>query len=683
MQTALDPHELRYRAFAALRDLLTRLGDRHRLVIVIDDLHWSDADSLSLLAHLLRPPDPPQLLLVVTARTGDVVASLPGDVRSLHVDRLAMEDARELAARLLGRNSGSTGAADVIAEEAAGHPMFIDVLVRHAALSPGDEPRAPRLDDALRAHVARLDAAARRLLGIVCLVGAPLTQDASAHASHLDAAELSRALAMLRVASLVRTTGPRLSDAVEPFHDRVREAVVPSIEPAVRRDLHRRIASTLELSRAGDHEVLAVHWRGAGDAKRACEHLIEAAEEAVRALAFNRAARLYASALELLPAEDAARRSQVRKARGDALANSGEGILAAEEYERAAEGATGAEALDLRRRAAEQLLRCGVAERGLAALGAVLAAVGMRVPDTFLGAIVQLLLYRFVIRLRGLGFRAKDEREVPASELTRIDICWSASLALSYIDTFKGAVFQARHLLLALRAGERSRIARALGAEAGYIALGGRRAWRRTESVIARGHQVADSLGTPYARATVLVGAGVAHALNSRFLQAVEMLDTAVEISPRPLPRLRVGDDHRALLRVLCARVRGAVPRAPRRRVRARGGPRPGRRVRRAHAPHRRPQCRLARRGRSERRSAPHPRGRRVVAPPELRAHSHPRAHGRVPRRPLRGGARGRVRAPARGVEEHPALAAHVYRRDQRRGRPHARAVRARPRRGD
>ena len=80
---------------------------------------------------------------------------------------------------------------------------------------------------------------------------------------------------------------------------------------------------------------------------------------------------------------------------------------------------------------------------------------------------MQLLFYRLLIRLRGLGFRVRDESEIAASELTRIDVCWSASLALSYIDSFKGAVFQARHLLLALQAGDRSRIARALAAESG------------------------------------------------------------------------------------------------------------------------------------------------------------------------------------------------------------------------
>ncbi|HTM23524.1 MAG TPA: serine/threonine-protein kinase, partial [Kofleriaceae bacterium] len=72
----LDPVELRRRLFAAVRGLFGRLAEARTLVVAIDDLQWADADSLALLAELMRPPDAPQLLLVATVRS-DLAATRP------------------------------------------------------------------------------------------------------------------------------------------------------------------------------------------------------------------------------------------------------------------------------------------------------------------------------------------------------------------------------------------------------------------------------------------------------------------------------------------------------------------------------------------------------------------------------------------------------------------------------
>jgi serine/threonine protein kinase len=533
----MSPRELRRRAFIALRELVNRIAMRNPLVVVIDDIQWGDADSLSALGELLHPPDSPPLLLVTTVRTSkespadvvDPLHSLPADVRRIRVDPLSEEDARNLATDLLEASMpGHPTDVSAIVREAAGYPLFLDELVQHVAMqdSSGGELR---LGDVLWSRIAHLDPAARALMELVAVAGTRFPQEAMIAALGRDVAEFDRIVSLLRVAHLVRTD-VHGRGTIEPYHDRVRDAVLGHVDAATRAARHESLAIALNGLRSPDPEALATHWHGAGDSNRAAFQAARAAEDAANALAFDRAARWYERALEWSHPDEAKDVRALRLKLGEALANAGRGALAAAHFRAAAEGADEAESIDLRSRAASELLRGGHVADGIATLREVLASIGVAYPGSPVGALVRLLFLRLVLLLRGLRFTEREASQVAAGELTRIDTLYSVAMSLGPIDTIRGQMFQGYHVLRALRAGEPVRAARAISLESGFHAIAGHASWERAHRLAELATGLAERTKVPTAIGQAAFAHGGAAMLAGRFHESRERLLQAERI---------------------------------------------------------------------------------------------------------------------------------------------------------
>jgi eukaryotic-like serine/threonine-protein kinase len=542
-----DPHELKRRGLLALRELLARLADRRPLVLAIDDLQWGDLDSTSILVDLLHPPDPPAMLLLLSYRSEEAEASqavrqliegcrAPGagavDVREIEVGALAPEQAQELALALLGRQTDGDEVAQArlagaIARESGGDPFLIDQLVRFVDAGGRPSVEDIRFEDVMRMRLEQLDAEARRVLEMVSVAGRPLAQRTAARAAGIERDEQG-VVAVLRAGSLIRTSGAPEAGRIETYHDRIRESVAAMLSEGEQRARHLALAEALLADERADPEALAIHFLGGGEGERGAEYAIEAGEKAAKALAFERAAVFYRLAIDALPADEVAGR-RLRVALGDALANAGRGAEAATEYLGAAEVGAAAEALELRRRAAEQLLRCGHLDDGLRSLETVLAAVGMRLATTRRRAMWSLIRRRMRARLKGLRFVERDPSQVSAERLTRVDICWSVAAGLGLTDPIRGADFQARHLLLALAAGEPYRISRALASEAAYSSIGGQTTWKRTEKLIAMAREIAGRIDQPHARGVAAFAEALAHYQLGRWRLGLDGFEQAAQ----------------------------------------------------------------------------------------------------------------------------------------------------------
>ncbi|HEV7922191.1 MAG TPA: protein kinase [Thermoanaerobaculia bacterium] len=538
----VDSQQLRRRAFAALREMMSRIVDERPVVLFLDDLQWGDRDSAAVIGELLRPPDAPALLLVATYRREEAespfLAELRkqrddrtlADVREIALDELQADDARDLARALLGKGATSDRV-EAVAREAAGSPFFIHEIGRFSDES-GETMAAPEaddvaggLDDLIRARVARLNKTAQDLLEVVAIAGQPLEASVARMAARIEAGDVQPLVSTLRGAHLVRTRVRGGREEIVAYHDRIREAILHRIAPPRRRAWHLRLANTLEELGWNDPEVLAIHFQGAGDQERAAGYALQAAEKAAASLAFDHAARLYKLALELQGMEHASAPRLIQLA--DTLSNAGRAAEAAEYYLRAADMVEAKDALEMRRRAMEGLLRSGHVDDGFRVLRDVLASVGMNLPTSRRQLIAGILFHKLLAKFRGFGFRERELSEIPADLLLRVDVCWAVTTGLSRIDNVLAVYFQPMHLRLALKAGDPYRVARALSVEAGFTSLRGAGAAKKTEDLLARTERLARRLGDPHAMGMALMSGAVAAFSSGRFRAAAEKAEQA------------------------------------------------------------------------------------------------------------------------------------------------------------
>ena len=519
-----DPNELRRRAASALRELLGRLAKLRPLVLWIDDLQWGDADSAVLFRELVAPPDPPAMLLVLGYRSEDAAADMVAAVRGrraldqwveLAIQPLGATEAEELATALLGDSHDARR----VASESGGVPFFVHELAR--TVTSGMAVANLSLADVLAHRIAALEAEPRRLLDVVAAAGGPITFRVARTAANTGLDELI----LLRAARFLRSRGDGDDDLVECFHDRVRETALANLaEP---RAIHRAIAEALEREPTPDPEAIVEQFRAAGDAAQTLLYAERAADLAEHKLAFDRAADLYAVALQLAAP---GRRHYFAVCYAEALANAGRGAAAAAAFRTAADGASGDEQVRLRTRAAEQFLRSGLVDEGIEQLEPALAHLALRLPGSPRSALVTLLARRLRLKLRGLAFTETHD-EVPAAKLHRIDLCWSVGNGLGGVDMVRAATFQAQHLLLALDAGEPYRVSRAIAWESIVRSMeGGPTSRRRAQELGATAKAIADRIAHPHARAWAAATEAIAAECEGRWRDAQRHSHTTIQL---------------------------------------------------------------------------------------------------------------------------------------------------------
>ena len=330
----------RERMLREMAEAIETLSSETPLLLVLEDLHWSDYSTLDLISYLARRRDPARLMVIGTYRPVDVIVAdhpLKGVKRELQAHGLCRDLALEslseetVAEYLSARFPGHQFPARLrraVYQRTEGTPLFLVNLVEYLAdqkaiveergawklrvgLSEVERGVPSNLRELIEKQIERLSPDERAVLEAASIAG--MDCSSVAIAAGLDAQvewvekhceELARRHRFLSPAWLVELPDGTVTPRHRFIHVLYRDVPYRSMAPMQRSQIHHRIAER-GIAIYGDraHEIaaeLAMHFEQSRDWPRALEYLLQAAENAAARSAHHEALDLANRGLEAL-----------------------------------------------------------------------------------------------------------------------------------------------------------------------------------------------------------------------------------------------------------------------------------------------------------------------------------------------------------------------------------------------
>ena len=274
----IDPDARRRRITAMVK--ATALARNTPIVYVIEDAHWIDGISESMLAEFLSvvPQTPSLVLITYRPEYAGALAHAPSS-QTIALDPLDESQMQRLSAELLGSDRSVTELANLVTERAAGNPFFAEELVRdlserdvlvggrgcYLCADPiGDVSVPSTLQAVIAARIDRLAPTAKRTLNAAAVIGSRFSP------GMLDALEVDARLDELLAAELVDQTAFQPRPEYTFRHPLIRAVAYESQLKSDRAQLHRRVAAAIE-QEDQNAALIAEHYEAAGDLSAAYE----------------------------------------------------------------------------------------------------------------------------------------------------------------------------------------------------------------------------------------------------------------------------------------------------------------------------------------------------------------------------------------------------------------------------
>jgi predicted ATPase/DNA-binding CsgD family transcriptional regulator len=356
---ALGSEQARFRLYEAVATFLAAIAARAPLVLLLDDLQWADAATCDLLVHVASRLRTSAFLIIGTYREDEAAenAALRRAVNDLNRLRLLStllllpleaEETRTLVGNLL-RGEVASEVIAFLHHQSEGNPFFLEellrMLVEEGALVWHDQRwqlrkhpgrlLPPRVVNAIRIRLARLDSTVVELLRVASVIGRACEPALLSYIMQIDEGQAEEMLLVAVGAQLMRVDG---EGAYAFMHELVRETLYAEVGSVRRRRLHQAIGEALETQRDSISSRrladLTYHFTEAEDKTRGVAYALASGERALRASAASEALAHYRTALRLLSNDaEISQLTSTLMGLGDAATLAGEYAQAAEAYQ--------------------------------------------------------------------------------------------------------------------------------------------------------------------------------------------------------------------------------------------------------------------------------------------------------------------------------------------------------------
>ncbi|MDB4877094.1 MAG: diguanylate cyclase [Gemmatimonadetes bacterium] len=297
-----------YRLLGELSDYVRALASERPLVVVLDEMQWADSTSWDALEHLLTQLDTDRIMVCIAQRPDSVSDSSPHRqmlarhdlVRELTISRLTRDEVKQWLEAAFHRQQVGREFLAFLYRHTEGNPLFITQMLRSLIEDgaiwysgnrwewrPVSELRLPAGRTALIAdRLARFSSSTQAVLATAAIIGREFDVGLLVGAGAGSEPAVRLAISEAATAGLVRPTYERKQGGFVFAHDEIGEVLVDSIPRERSRQLHERVAQSLEKRAAGRTGEIALHLDAASQAADAYRWGAAAAKGAERVYAY-------------------------------------------------------------------------------------------------------------------------------------------------------------------------------------------------------------------------------------------------------------------------------------------------------------------------------------------------------------------------------------------------------------